>query len=547
MKRKHILTPLASLLFLWGCDTTEEMFYPGSSSEINLDVTQTGVIKLSADGAPMTLDVKSSASWEASIEQEANNFKVVQSANKGNGTITVSGTLNVNDTEREAKLVLTTQNFDKQVKMDIRQAALKFKMSHDIPEIILGTGGTYNITIDSSIGWNLDVIQSTGEDKDISWLEVTPGMSGEGAWNDQEVTVNIPPNYTKKDRSVTLALRPQDQKALESLGASKLLPKEFTILQTTPDNWVTTLKGEPMEATITYNSCEIKIEYASLAPVTEVGILLKEPGGEEKKFKASPETNEYSMKGTLRINLTDLKPGTYYTVTPYVVCDAGTVEGEDANFYTKDASDVIKDISVSFTNPSYKECEVKISYTSLMDITDVGVYLKTQDGEDLGTFHGEKVNGAYPKSGDVKLTLTGLNTNTRYSLTPFATCAAGTQTGNPMTFDTKREEGVKIRNWHINPASRSVSVNVDVVSDCALTEGELTIYDEFDKKIDSFICAVEADATTLTLSTPECLQPKTQYKVMIRVRTAVNESSVGPDYFTTKGLTPDKDDNHPIE
>lgn len=445
MKKLYTTTLyFGALLVAASCDTTEEAYYPGPESDIDLKVVETGSIRLAADGKGKTINIESTVYWDASLSETGNNFTVEQSTDRGNGTVTVSGSLNYNDTRREAKLYVTARNINKQIEIDVVQAQLMFSMDKHDDVVMPEEGGEFSLEFNSTIEWNFRITNNTAATQD--WVRFNPGGTGYGDWEPINVHVEVQPNYTEQERSLTLALRPVDPEAQELIGSAGDLPASFTITQA-----------------------------------------------------------------------------------------AGTR---------------VQDVSAVVGTVDYHECDIMVNYKSVAPVTDVGVLLYESDGSEAGSFSAEKVNGTYPDSGPLTVHLSGLKEGMRYSVVPYVTSMVGLERGNAVEFTTKADivyNGVSITHYEITPSSRSVTVGVSMQSDIEIIEGGITLYDTAGSVIKTYSEPIAADVYEFVIDSEEILTPKTEYRVEIFAITNVNRAVEGPIAFTTKGLTPEEDDNNPPE
>ncbi|MBD5358846.1 MAG: BACON domain-containing protein [Bacteroides sp.] len=415
------------------CNTTEEAYYPGPESDIDISVAETGAIRLAADGKGKTINVKSNVYWDADIREDVNTntFTVEQSTDRGNGTVTVSGALNYNNTRRDGKLYVTARNINKQIVIDVMQAQLMFSMDRHENVSMPEEGGEFSFEFTSTIEWYFRITNNTGPTED--WVKFTPGQTGYGDWEPMMMSIEVAPNYTTQERSMTLALRPVDTDATEMIGSVENgLPSSFTITQapgTIPD------AVEAVIGTPDYTECDVTINYNSTAPVSEVGIRLTEAGGSEiGTFPAEKDNGVYPDSGPVVVHLTGLTEGTRYFAEPYVTSMVATATGEAVEFFTKaDAK------GVSITNyeitPYGRMVKVSLSLQSDEELTEGGIIIYDMAGNEVGTYT-KSLSG---HSNQVEISSESVLTPvTDYRIEIFVKTAINTATEGPFDFTTTK-------------------------------------------------------------------------------------------------------------
>ncbi len=365
------------LLIAAACDTTEESYYLGPESDITISVEQKGAILLSADGTAQTIDVKATTYWDATIEESGNTFSVKQSVEKGDGTVTVEGQPNYNSGVKQGKLYLSARNINKRIEVDVMQAQLKFSMGKQDDITLPERGGSFMLEFESTVSWNFEVSRG-----DASWLTCNPGISGEGKWDRITVDVEVGPNYTPSERSVTLLLRPQNGDLIPYLGT---LPDSFTVTQAagTPPTGV-----RASVDSVKYHEGYLTVNYESVAPVQEVGVEVKVAGGETVgRYPAERVNNSYPLSGPVTVNVTGLDEGVRYTAVPYVTSMVSTVEGEQVEF-TTDAVIVYRGVEiVSYKiRPTARQVFVTAELHSDVNVTEGGITIYNADGSHIVTY-----------------------------------------------------------------------------------------------------------------------------------------------------------------
>lgn len=316
---------LAFGVVLTGCDTTEDSYRLGDLSDVKISTEPVSQLRLAADGKAKDIEVRSNVYW--SVENLGNRFTVQASTDKGDGTISVSGPVNVNATQTPSETVLiTARDFDKEIRIEVLQARLQFEMSEREYAVAPQEGTEVALRFNSSIDWQF--VAKSGE---LGWLTFNPGATGTGEWDEMEVAALWTPNYTTSPRSIELQLRPSDESLLEFIT----LPSSFILSQeagTLPENVGVSITGEP-----TVSECPVSVSYSSKAPIETVGVILSCNGSETRVVAPTPESG-YPLSGNVAFNLTGLAAGMHYEVRPFVVSKVGETVGDVTASFTTDAS-----------------------------------------------------------------------------------------------------------------------------------------------------------------------------------------------------------------
>lgn len=217
----------------------------------------------------------------------------------------------------------------------------------------------------------------------------------------------------------------------------------------------------------------------------------------------------------------------------------------------QEAGTRVREIAATVGEPDYHGCDVTISYKSTAPVTDAGIKLYESEGTEVGTFSAEKVNGDYPASGQVTVHLSDLKEGMHYIAQPFVASMVGVETGESVEFTTKSDEvvynGVSISNYDIISESRSVSVGISMESDIEISECSMSVYEMNGDLIDTYTAYMAPDVKECEITSKDILTPNTEYQLKIFAKTSVNEVETDFITFTTKGLSPDEDDNETPE
>ena len=371
--RSHHAAIAVLALLLSGCDTTEDGYYVGSLDDVYLTADPATQLRVPADGQPRDINVLSNVEWE--IEAPEGTFAASASGHKGNGTITVTAGLNVNDQVRSATLRIYAREFDKSISIDLIQAKMSFSMETqefaEAPE----QGAVNKLLFNSSIDWRFNI-----SDGESGWLDFDPGLSGGGDWNEIEVSASWKPNYTTSPRSVTLQLYPSDESLLEYIT----LPPRFTMTQaagTLPADIALTASGAP-----TYYTIPLSITYKSNAPIDELGVII---AGSGQRFVAPLQQGAvYPQNGSYNFTLDGLEQNTHYTLTPFVKSKVGEVSGSQLQIITD--GDIVftgPQMTESVINPAITSVDASFSISSDITIKTITAVLKGSDGQSIAEQH----------------------------------------------------------------------------------------------------------------------------------------------------------------
>lgn len=422
---RNIILMSAFGAVLTGCDTTEDAYHLGDLSDVKISTVPVSQLRLAADGKAMDIEVTSNVYW--SVENLGNRFTVQASTDKGDGTISVSGPVNVNATQTPSETVLiTARDFDKEIRIEVLQARLQFDMSEREYAVAPQEGTEVALRFNSSIDWQF--VAKSGE---LEWLYFNPGANGSGEWDEIAVEALWTPNYTTSPRSVELQLRPSDESLLEFIT----LPSSFTLTQeagTLPDHVGIRINGEP-----TLTECPVSVSYGSKAPVVEVGVVIASGGVEYRRTAPMPEDG-FPLDGSVDFVLAELNEGTRYEVRPYVISRVGETVGDMTETFITDATtppvvyDGAKIVDVQ-VKPDYNMVRAAITVESDCELTWGGIAIYYPSDPDY-----QLVKYSKPLSGMsqtfVHESVEWMQQNTEYLLEPFVTY-----------FDPVRAEEVEVR------------------------------------------------------------------------------------------------------
>lgn len=355
---------LVITLSMISCDTTEDAYHLGDLSDVRMSTVPVNQLRLAADGKAQDIDVTSNVYWN--VETLGNRFIVKALTNKGDGKITVEGPVNFNTEQTPSETVLiTARDFDKEIRVEVIQARLRFEMSDKSYPEIPEEGGDVVLQFNSSIDW-----QFVARSGDLSWFDFNPGVTGAGDWDEIKVTATWKPNYTTSARSVELQLRPTDSEVLQFIT----LPTAFTLTQaagTLPMNLGIRVEGE---AGLT--ECPLSINYTSKAPVKECGVILTR-NGNETRIPATAPAGGFPKTGSVSLTVTGLDMLTTYEAHPYVISEVGETIGETTvSFTTKtDVTWTGAAITGVEITPTSNKVSAKISVVSDCELVEGGIYI----------------------------------------------------------------------------------------------------------------------------------------------------------------------------
>lgn len=411
------LLGVAAALLLGGCDTVEESVMPGDIKGIKLEVNKSGVYLAADEGAQSTFTITGTVSWYIDCEDTRYTFSPAEG--KGDATVTVTAQANTGD-ERTAKFYVRAYNseglnIDRDV--NITQANVVFQMDSPNFTTYPETGGEQSYEVLTTVNWKYEVTLVAGVDSDLNDFYILPGKEGVGDYYKLTVTFGWKPNYTTSERSVKVTFKPVNDQYNTNIGQEKL-PQPFTLTQaagTFPKNLSLRL-GEASET-----ECVGEIGYESAAPIDACGIVLYDSQGNKLREVAAEKTGDlYPQNGPTQVKITGLTEGTTYQAAPYVVSrvEGKRIDGERLTFTTYAEIEAPKMASVTVT-PEVDSVSASISFTSGMEVTEVGFRLLTTDDKDVEVCK-ETPSSAY--GGTVVVTsVAALSPATQYVMQPFLT------------------------------------------------------------------------------------------------------------------------------
>lgn len=421
---------LFPLILAAGCDTTEDAFWVGDKPENAISAD--GPVTLNADGTAVTLNLSSICSWSVSIEDNENNFEVSPSSGKGNMSVEVKASPNYNNRRQQTcKLIFRATELDEQISVDVTQAALSLEMEQndiDVPE----TGDAVVLDFTSTAGWVFET-WPTGSTplRDINWLEFNPGYSGDGNYRKIQIQVDVLPNYTLSQRTVTLGLNPQNAEVANQISS---LPKEFSITQAA-GTLATITNADTVF--VSKNEIDYRFEYASKSMVDECGVkVLSEDGRELKSVSAEKKSEGFAISGAISVVIDNLDEGSNYGIQPYVVNKVGEALGEVKMVRTKSTliGATIKDYNLT---PSSRCVSVRVYAESDAYIREVGIKVLTA-GSDANIIANESVQATTSQldfDGEIS-TADTLTPNTDYNLVIYVKTSVNEIESSPVHFRT---------------------------------------------------------------------------------------------------------------
>lgn len=323
------------LLVLAGCDTVEDSYSVGPKPKENeilsLDRSQ---LSFKPDGETFDINISSIARWEVSMNNNnAGQFSVSPTSGKGSGTVTVTCNPNSTQNSYNAELVFSPLNFEMEpVKVSLSQSNATFSIdrlpsSEPVPE----EGGSVTMTAYSSLDWEIAVLphDADGNTGNIEWLSVTPGLSGVGGDGNTPIEYRFTwsPNYTDKERTIRLQLKPATDMNLSSL------PQPFTLTQlagTLPQSVRVILDHLDLV------DADLTLEYSSRSPVKDCGLnVYKIDGGVESLLNSyRPDAGSFALNGSYKISLRDLPENSTFKIVPFVVNEVGASNGDPREIST---------------------------------------------------------------------------------------------------------------------------------------------------------------------------------------------------------------------
>lgn len=421
---------LFSLILAVACDTTEDAFWVGDKPKNAISAD--GPVTLNADGTAVALNLSSICEWTTEIQDNENNFEVYPASGKGNMTVEIKASPNYNNRRQQTcKLIFRASDLDEQVSVDVTQAALTLEMEQNdinVPE----TGDAVVLDFTSTAGWVFETWPAGSTPlKDINWLEFNPGFSGEGDYRKIQVKLDILPNYTLSERTVTLGLNPQNTEVANQISS---LPKEFSITQAA--GTLPTISN-PDTVSVSMREISFRFNYDSKSSVDDYGVkLLSEDGRELRSVTASTGNSESEMSGVVNVVIDNLDEGTTYGIQPYVTNKVGEKLGEVRTVRTKSTliGASIKEFNLT---PSSKSVTAHIQVESDANIYEVGieVFPLGSDANIVSTENVQLSGAQLVFDGDIS-SAESLTPNTDYNLVIYVRSAVNEIETAPTQFRT---------------------------------------------------------------------------------------------------------------
>lgn len=364
MMTKHILllTTVAAVGILTGCDTTEEGFRPGDKSEIKLGVSATTLEFAASAGSTATLGITGNSKW--TIDCDDSHFKFSKKSGEGATDVTVETTSRNPDKTYTISFNVIAEdaeglNLNQQVTLTQEAIQISDKLTPvftSYPE----EGAEQEIEVKCTVGW---IFNTDGTAASKAGFRVDP-QSGDGRARAFKVKLIYDPNYTEEERSVSVTFDPSSSADLTTLQDN--LPPAITLTQAAG----TRPKELKMElGTPTYTDCQVTLKFESKAPIEECGVTLTGGGLDGEVFRATlASPDDHVVTWTLE----GLKEGALYSVTPFVVSKVGRTEGNseqlrmDARAREPEITDVSYDIQTRMVTAN-------VTFDSGMEVTNVGL------------------------------------------------------------------------------------------------------------------------------------------------------------------------------
>lgn len=426
----RIVLYLFPIILAAGCDTTEDAFWVGDKPKNAISAD--GPVTLNADGTAVPLNLSSICEWTAEIQDNENNFEVYPSSGKGNMTVEIKASPNYNNRKQQTcKLIFRATELDEQVSVDVTQAALTLEMEQNdinVPE----TGDAVVLDFTSTAGWVFET-WPTGSTplKDINWLEFNPGFSGDGEYRKIQVKLDILPNYSLSERTVTLGLNPQNAEVANQISS---LPKEFSITQAAGTLPTISI---PDTVFVTMHEIGYMFNYDSKSLVDDCGVkLLSEDGRELRSISAKDGNSEFDISGTINVVIDNLDEGTLYGIQPYVINKVGEKLGETRLVRTK--STLIGASIMDFNlTPSSKSVTAHIQVESDANIYEVGIKIfhLGSDANPVSTENVQLSGTQLDFDGEIT-TADTLTPNTDYNLVIYVKTSVNEIESSPVHFRT---------------------------------------------------------------------------------------------------------------
>ncbi|MDE7419296.1 MAG: hypothetical protein K2N35_03715 [Muribaculaceae bacterium] len=393
---------ISALLAFVSCDTAEDAFSVGDKPKEN-EILSLSLSQLSfkPEGESFDIQISSIAKWEVSMSNNnSGQFSVSSTSGKGNGVVTVTCKPNSTQNSFSAELLVSPLNFEMEpVKVSLNQNNATFSIERTpslepIPE----EGGSVTMTAYSSLNWEIAVLphDADGNVGDVSWLSVTPGMSGEG--NDGNTPIEYrftwSPNYTEKERIIRLQLKPSTDMTLSNL------PQPFTLTQEagTRPQGVTCIVDN-----LGIIDADVTLEYISRSQVRDCGLrIFKIDGGSESLFNTiRPDVSSFANSGNYKLHIKDLPENSSFRIEPFVENEVGVATGVSRDISTGLKPENMTYQGVSIVNADNGGITVSadlnsatLSFTVMSDVEPLG---RDRIASVTMTVNGNSVNGIAEK------------------------------------------------------------------------------------------------------------------------------------------------------
>lgn len=374
----------ALMLAIAGCDTVEDSFLVGERPKENEILSLShSLLDFKPEGESIELQITSIAKWEVSLtNNDYSQFSVTPSSGKGDGVVVVTCKPNSSQSNYNAELSVSAQNFSMDPKqVSLRQNNASFSIeslpSGDPVAEEGGANESVKMTAYSSLNWVIEPVAHDAEGNigDISGLTVTPGLSGEGNDGVKPIMFSFiwAPNYTQQERTISLQFKPS------SSGISLTgLPKPFTLKQkagTLPQdvNCVVDHLGVV--------DANVSLTYRSKSPVWDCGINIYrvQDAGESLYKTLRLDVQEYEKDGNYSFQIKDLPENSKFRVEPFVENEVGSSVG-----YSREISTGIKPENMVYQGVSILDADnggvsvmtdlysATVSFTVVSDVEPLG-------------------------------------------------------------------------------------------------------------------------------------------------------------------------------
>ncbi len=376
----------ALMLAIAGCDTVEDSFLVGERPKENEILSLShSLLDFKPEGESLELQITSIAKWEVSLaNNDYSQFSVTPSSGKGDGVVVVTCKPNSSQSNYNAELSVSAQNFSMDPKqVSLRQNNASFSIE-SLPSVdpVAEEGGaneSVKMTAYSSLNWVIEPVAHDAEGNigDISWLTITPGLSGEGNDGVKPIMFSFiwAPNYTQQERTISLQFKPS------SSGISLTgLPKPFTLKQkagTLPQdvNCVVDHLGVV--------DADLSLTYRSKSTVKNCGINIYnvQDIGESLYKTLRLDVQEYDKNGNYSFQIKDLPENSKYRVEPFVENEVGSSVGYSREIFTGTKPENMVYQGVSILNADNGGVSVAtdlysatLSFTAVSDVEPLGAY-----------------------------------------------------------------------------------------------------------------------------------------------------------------------------